>query len=152
MLTHTDRLSLFEPKDYNARVEATVRATGEPRFAVLGNHTGTFEDEERKLRSHACIASRPEIIKGSASLNVLIEKEISAHLETQIPKARHSLEQELMKTIKRLDVIKEVDATTVIFQAVSEIKEFLQNFAFECENELRKQQEVFAKQIQNISI
>mmetsp|Transcript_7595 Transcript_7595/g.6646 ORF Transcript_7595/g.6646 Transcript_7595/m.6646 type:complete len:158 (-) Transcript_7595:39-512(-) len=123
VLTHTDRLSTFESKDYNARIQATVNATREPRFAVIGNHTGNFDEEVSKLLSHACISNRHEITKGSASLNELIEKKISEHLEIQIPIARYSLEQELIKTIERLDVIKEVDAMTVIFQAVSNIRE-----------------------------
>lgn len=90
-MTHSDKLNELKSDDYKSRLNATINASSEPRFAIIGNHKGTFEEEIELLRNYASIKSRHEIQQGTFNLNKYIEHKISDHLDSQLPIATNSI-------------------------------------------------------------
>lgn len=68
----------------NSTITSTI---DEKRFAIIGSHEGTFNEETEKLNEYDCLSQRSEIQKGTKALNEFIEEKISDHLEKQMPNA-----------------------------------------------------------------
>jgi GTP-binding protein EngB required for normal cell division len=148
VLTHLDK---YNEADYT-RLDYIVKKSKNEIFAVLGNIESTQEEEEKKLKEYDCLKFRTDIEIGSKKLAQHIEKRLEEHLEIQIPKARHILQNTYNETIIRLEDIQEKAPIDILYKLYSELKQRFINKKHNINNKLRKILHNMTIQIKNFQV
>jgi len=111
VFTHLDCLKIdaqfATPDQIKDRFDNIIQHTQEPRFAVLGNFEGSFEEEVERLRRLECFQLFPEYLEhfrlGAKNLMDHIETITIEHLARAIPDLLNRLETKLKDATTELE-------------------------------------------------
>jgi len=109
VFTYCDELEGQGLQKANTRYEATLKATSQPRFAVLAEHPLTAAKEREALRALSSLKYLDENLDfqlGVERLNHHLENCLVLHFETRLPLAVETLRESLEKVQARVDIVR----------------------------------------------